>query len=176
LAGYAPGRAFAPTVIVFIPRSGDECNSQQEHSEWLPRECPRCRQMAVVGHGRRQRPAYDRKHDKIRVRRGQCQRCDVTLTVLPAWCIPRAPYSLMARQESVARVAEGAPIEEAAPECVDPDRSADPTTVYRWCWRRLESLILLLCQAPAILFRAPTLLAWDWRAVVRILSPEPNPP
>ena len=26
--------------------------------------------MAVVGHGRRQRPAQDRRHDRIRVRRG----------------------------------------------------------------------------------------------------------
>lgn len=160
--------ALAPTVIVVIPRSVDESNSLQEDSEWLPRECPACQQMAVVGHGRRWRSAHDRKHDKIRVRRGKCGRCDGTLTVLPVWCVPGAPYSLTARQDAMQRLADGVPIEQAAADCLDPDRIADPSTLRRWCWRRIESLVFLLN-------RAPTILAWDWRAASRILIPEPNP-
>jgi len=160
--------AFAPTVIVVIPCSEEECNRGQQASDWLPRQCPRCRQMAVVGHGRRQRSALDRSHDRIRVRRGKCNRCKQTLTVLPAWCIPRCRYNLPARQEALQRVADGLPIEQSAPDCQDPDRIADPSTLRRWFWRRIESLVIFL-HAPS------TLLAWDWRAAARILIPEPNP-
>jgi hypothetical protein len=124
--------------------------------------------MTVVGHGRRWRSAHDREHDKIRVRRGKCNWCEGTLTVLPAWCVPGAPYSLVARQEAMKRLADGVPIEQAAPDCLDPDRIADPSTLRRWCRRRIESLFFLL-------YRAPTILAWDWRAASRILIPEPNP-
>jgi hypothetical protein len=148
-------------VIVVIPFSGEECNSPQENGEWLPRECPACRQAAVVGHGR--------NHDKIRVRRGKCKRCGRTLTVLPAWCVPGAPYSLLARQEAMQRLGDGVPIEQAAPDCLDPDRIADPSTLRRWFGRRVESLVFLI-------YRVPTLLVWDWRAASRILIPEPNPP
>ena len=169
MAGHTPGRAFAPTVIVVIPLSGEECNSPQENGEWLPRECPACRQMAVVGHGRRRRSAHDRIHDKIRVRRGKCKRCGRTLTVLPAYCVPSASYNLMARQEAMQRLADGVPVDRAAPDCLDPDRIAAPSTLRRWFWRRMESLVFLI-------YRAPTLLVWDWRAASRILISEPNPP
>src|SRR5271157_5538261 len=49
-----PGLAFAP-VIVFIPRISEERKPGQADNEWLPRQCPACRQMAVIGHGRRRR-------------------------------------------------------------------------------------------------------------------------
>ena len=165
----APERAFAPTVIVVIPRSVEECNSPEEISEWLPRECPACWQMAVVGHGRRWRSAHDCEHDRIRVRRGKCNRCECTLTVLPAWWVPRASYSLPARHQAMQRLADGRSLEQAAPECLNPDRIAAPATLRRWFWRRIESLVFLL-------YRAPTILAWDWRAAFRILISEPNSP
>jgi hypothetical protein len=66
-------------------------------------------------------------------------------------------------------LAEGHTLEEAAPECRDPDRIADSSTVLRWAWRRIESLRFAL-------WRAPTLLAWDFLAVSRILFVEPAPP
>ena len=53
-----PGRAFAP-VIVFIPRSGDGCKPGEYDAEWLPRQCPACCQLAIIGHGRRRRQAHD---------------------------------------------------------------------------------------------------------------------
>jgi hypothetical protein len=66
-------------------------------------------------------------------------------------------------------LAEGETLEEAAPECRDPDRIADPSTVLRWAWRRIGSLRFALR-------RAPTIIAWDFRAVARILFVEPAPP
>lgn len=90
------------------------------------------------------------------------------MTVLPLGCIPGARYSLSARQESIQRIADGVAVEQAAPDCRNPDRIADPSTLRRWCWRRLQSL-------PFVLYRVATLFAWDWRAAARMLIPEPNP-
>jgi hypothetical protein len=69
----------------------------------------------------------------------------------------------------LARLAEGQTLEESAPECRDPNRIADSSTVLRWAWRRIDSLRLYL-------WHAPTLLAWDFQAVARILIVEPAPP
>lgn len=162
-----PGHAFAP-VIVFIPRSGEERKPFQAENEWLPRRCPVCRHNAVIGHGRRRRQAHDGTHAWILVRRGICKACGRTLTVLPGECVPGAPYSLLARQQAFERLEQGLPAEEAAPHCRDPDRLADPATIRRWFWRRIESLRFLAW--------APTLLAWDWRAAGRILFAEPISP
>jgi hypothetical protein len=164
-----PGQAFAP-VIVFIPCFGDECKPHADDSEWLPRQCPGCGQVAVIGHGRRVRQAHDRLHDRIRIRRGICNRCHRTLTVLPHGCVPRAPYSLPARQQAMARVAAGKTLEQSAPDCLDPDRIADPRTIRRWFRRRVESLRFLLWPT------LPTLVAWDFRAAALILIAEPSPP
>lgn len=155
-------------MIVFIPRSGEERKRGQADSEWLPRRCPACGETAVIGHGRRRRPAHDGKHAWIRVRRGRCKVCGGTLTVLPAWCVPGAPYSLLARQQALEQLGQGMPVEQAAPHCRDPDRLADSSTVRRWFWRRIESLRFLAW--------APTLFAWDWRAAGRILIAEPISP
>jgi hypothetical protein len=155
-------------MIVFIPRSAAGCNPVQEESEWLPRQCPACAEIAVIGHGRRRRPAHDGSHEWIRVRRGICKVCGGTITVLPGWCVPGAPYSLLARQQALAAMAQGCPAEQAVPHCRDPDRLADSSTIRRWFWRRVESLRLWL--------ETPTLLAWDWRAARRILIPEPLSP
>jgi hypothetical protein len=168
LAGVpVPGLAFAP-VIVFIPRSGDGCKPGDYDAEWLPRQCPACWELAIIGHGRRQRPAHDPIHDWIWVRRGICKICDKTLTVLPGWCVPRSPYSLLARQQAIDRLCQGCPAEEAAPLCRHPDHLPDGSTVRRWFGRFFQGLRLLALP--------PTLLAWDWRAASRILIAEPISP
>jgi hypothetical protein len=161
-----PGRAFAP-VIVFIPRSADGCKAGDFDGEWLPRQCPGCGQVAVVGHGRRRRQSHDELHSSIRVRRGFCNHCSHTVTVLPHWCVPGAVYNLPAREQALDRFAGGGTLEQSAPDCRDPDRIADTSTIRRWLLRRLESLRF---------FFSPTLLAWDWRAAARILIVERVPP
>jgi hypothetical protein len=87
--------------------------------------------------------------------------------VLPAWCVPGALYNLSAREEALGRLADGETLEESAPDCRDPDRIADPSTVRRWFWRRMESLRF---------FFSPTIFAWDWRVAARILIVERIPP
>jgi len=128
--------------------------------------------MTIIGHGRRSRQAHDGRHDRILVRRGLCKAGCGTLTVLPAWCIPGASYSLLARQPALAQLALGISAEQAAPHCRDPNRLADSSTIRRWLRRRLESLQRLLPSAVV----TPTLLAWDWLAARRILSAEPLSP
>jgi hypothetical protein len=150
-------------VIVFIPCSTAGCKPGEYDAEWLPRQCPGCEVAAVIGHGRRWRQAHDDRHDRIRIRRGFCKHCDLTLTVLPAWCVPGALYNLPARREALGRLAEGESLEASAPLCHDPDRIADPSTVRRWFWRRMASLRF---------FFSPTILAWDFRAAARILTAE----
>jgi len=102
------------------------------------------------------------------VRRGRCKSCGGTLIVLPAECVPGALYSLAARQQALDRLAGGCPLEQAAPDCLDPDRIADAATIRRWFWRRIQS--------PRFLNWMPTLFAWDWRAALRNLAVEPCPP
>ena len=159
------------TMIVFIPFSGEECKLP---SEWLPRQCPSCLQFAVIGHGRRWRQAHDSTQSRILVRRGICKLCHRTLTVLPSCCVPHAHYSLVARQQAIRLLADGCPVEQASPQCLDSDRLPDSSTIRRWSWLRLASLqacVILRC-----LFCAPTLLAWDFPAALRILPVEPVPP
>jgi hypothetical protein len=159
-----PGRLPSLPVIVFIPCSGTGCKPGEYDAEWLPRDCPGCGGISIViGHGRRFRPAHDDRHDRIRVRRGICSHCNLTLTVLPAWCVPGALYNLPARREALDRLAEGRTLEESAPVCLDPDRVAAPSTVSRWFWRRIASLRFSF---------SPTILAWDFCAAARILAVE----
>ena len=131
--------------------------------------------MAVIGNGRRLRCSHDRNGDKIRVRRGRCRRCGNTCTVLPARCIPGAVYSLLARQEALGRIADGVGLEQAAPDCADGGRIADPATLRRWCWRRIESIVFVMYRVAFDFCRVTTLFAWDWRAAARMLIPELNP-
>src|SRR5258708_5211842 len=106
------------------------------------------------------------------------QRLSRTLTALPAWCVPRAHYSRAARRQAVARLAAGDGFEQAAPDCLDPDRVADPSTIRRWAWRRIHSLYVCAASrcAAFFLFCAPTLLAWDFFAAARMLIVEASPP
>ena len=82
--------------------------------------------------------------------------------------MPHSVYNLPVREQAMARVADGEALERAAPDCRDPNRIADRSTVRRWLERRVESLL--------IFFRSPTLAAWDWRAAARILGLEGIPP
>ena len=154
-------------VIVFIPRSGERSKPNEYDREWLPRSCPACKEGSVIGHGRRLRQAHDGSHTRIRVRRGRCKSCRITLTVLPAWCVPHAPYSLNARQDTIEALAAGTPVDQAAPDCLDPQRTIDPSTIRSWCWRRIESLPFIC---------SPTLLAWDFLAAARMLVAEGSSP
>ncbi len=138
----------------------------------MVRVCPVCQQVSVIGHGWRRRQAHDANHTWIRVQRGICKLCDRTLTMLPDWLVPGGHYSLSARQQAaqLASKPERA-VEQCSPDSLDPERSADPSTVRRWFERRRESLSLSHLKQWV---QAPTLFAWDWKAARRILIPETN--
>jgi len=109
--------------------------------------------VAVIGHGRRRKQAHDAHHVCIRIRRGLCRQCHVTITVLPAWSLPYTHYSLATRAEAFKRGVEGRiPIEQAAPPVQDADRVADPSTLRRW-FHILDS------SRPAFSFLRPMLQA-----------------
>src|SRR5215831_11400814 len=108
--------------------------------ELLPRRCPVCLDNTIIGHGRRLRHAHDDRHECLWVRRGICQPCKKTFTILPGWLVPSGHYSLHCRQQSCERIAAGATGEQAAPHCKDPARLPDPSTLCRWAQRRLLSM------------------------------------
>jgi len=144
----------------------------------LPRRCPICRDHTIIGHGQRLRPAHDDRHERIWARRGICHPCHKTFTILPDWLAPSAPFSLHCRQQGCARIAAGDSAEQAAPQCRDPTRLPDPSSVRRWAQRRLLSLWCWI-QAGAIgqqFLRTPTILAWDLGAFCRILPLEARSP
>jgi len=97
---------------------------------------------------------------------------------LPDWLVPSAPFSLHCRQQACARLAAGDPAEQAVPHCRDPSRLPDPSTVRRWAQRRLVSLCCWVKVAVlgACFLWAPTILAWDWFAVGRMLPFEARSP
>lgn len=104
------------------------------------------------------------------MRRGRCQHCRKTLTVLPAWALPKTHYSLAARAQAVERyVPEQMPLEQCAPDTPGMTRVADAATLRRWFLRRLTSWWSCLERAFLLL---PTILAWDLAAALRILIPE----
>ena len=133
-----------------------------------------CQQVSVIGHGWRSRQAHDANHTWIRIHRGICKLCDLTLTMLPDWLVPGGHYSLAARQQAARLASEPArTVEQCVPESADGERFADPSTVRRWLQRRRESLERCLAgQWPP----PPTLFAWDWKAARRMLIPEPDSP
>ena len=154
-------------MIVFIP-----WNDSEGKPFGLIRHCPACQTDSVIGHGWRHRQAHDATHTRIRIHRGICKLCRLTLTMLPDWLIPGGHYSLRARQQA-AELA-GQPdrcLEECVPFSADCDRSADPSTVRRWFRRRVVSLVLSVLKKG---MQPPTLFAWDWKAASRTLIPEAN--
>jgi Domain of unknown function (DUF6431) len=112
------------------------------------------------------------------VRRGFCKPCRKTFTVLPDWLAPSGHYTLHCRQQSYERMSSGDSAEQAAPDCKDPSRSPDPSTLRRWARRRLLSIYCWV-KAGVIgesFLRAPTIVAWDLGAVCRILPIEARSP
>jgi len=144
----------------------------------LPRRCPVCRNDTIIGHGRRLRQSHDDRRECVWVRRGVCQPCKKTFTILPDWLAPSGHYSLRCRQQSCERIAAGDTVEEAAPHCKDPTRLPDPSTLRRWAQRRLLTVwCWVRAGAPGPHFlQSPTILAWDLRALCRILPIEARSP
>ena len=142
------------------------------------RRCPVCEQDTIIGHGRRLRPSHDDQHESIWVRRGICEPCRKSFTILPQWLAPAAPFTLHCRQQAYDHLAAGDAAEQAAPQCKDPTRLPDPSTVRRWAQRRLISL---WCGLKAGIkdrdfMWAPTVLAWDLGTLCRILPIEARSP
>ena len=127
-------------MIVLIP-----WNEAEGKPSEIVRTCPACRTDSVIGHGWRNRQAHDASHTRIRIRRGICRLCHLTLTMLPDWLIPRGHYSLAARRQAADRARQpDRSLEDCIPDSADSDRSADPSTVRRWFRRRTQSLWLSL--------------------------------
>src|SRR3990172_9248103 len=146
--------------------------------ELLPRRCPVCRDDTIIGHGRRLRQSHDDRHECIWVRRGIFEPCRKTFTILPDWLVPSGHYSLHCRQQACEHIAAGDTAEQAAPYCKDPTRLPDRSTVRRWAQRRLISVwswIKAGTQGENFL-RTPTILAWDWTSIRRILPIEARSP
>src|SRR2546422_382171 len=70
--------------------------------------------------------------------------------------------------------------ERSVPDVADASRSPDPSTVRRWAGRLLHWVALLaakLWQATGwSASTPPTILAWDWTAIRRILPIEARSP
>ena len=144
----------------------------------LPRRCPLCQADTIIGHGRRLRQSHDQRREALWVRRGFCQPCRKTFTILPDWVSPFGQYTVQCRQESCERISAGNSAEQAAALCKNPTRLPDPSTVRRWVHRRL---LTLWCWMRAgtqgeHLLRSPTILAWDLVALCRILPIEARSP
>jgi len=133
----------APAVtILFIPLSAAQNNLETDWAactDFILRRCPVCNRESIIGHGRRRKQAHDEDHDWIRIRRGLCNLCGKTFTLLPPFSPPYGHYSLVARSQALRRrFVEGCSWEAAAPSLKDPDRVADPSTLRRW-FRSLDS-------------------------------------
>ena len=173
-------RAFTPAVILFIalPEAKDNIDPGVIPLELLPRRCPVCQHDTIIGHGRRPRQGHDDRRACMWVRRGICQPCSKTFTILPDWLAPSGHYSLRCRQQACERIGAGDSAEQAVPDCQDPSRSPDPSTVRRWVQRRLLSVwCWARVGAPGARFlQTPTILAWDLACLCRILPLEARSP
>jgi hypothetical protein len=138
----AQGRASTPAVISFIASSAVQDKRAVDWAvgvEPIPRQCPGCLSDSVIGHGRRRKQAHDENHDWIGIRRGLCNRCQETITFLPAFSLPYTHYSLIARSEALQRYfVEGCSLDLAAPLVKDPNRVPVASTLRRW-FRSLDS-------------------------------------
>jgi transposase-like protein len=114
-------RAESPwSTILVIPLSAGEDNLV---ADWaaacagvMVRRCPICEHDSIIGHGRRRKQAHDERHDWIQVRRGLCNECGKTFTLLPSFSLPYTHYSLPARVQALhRRFVEGRCWESSAP-------------------------------------------------------------
>ncbi len=174
-------RAFTPAVILFIalPEAKNNIDPGVIPLGLLPRRCPVCRDDTIIGHGQRLRQAHDDRHERIWARRGMCRPCHKTFTILPDWLAPSAPFTLRCRQQACENIAAGASVEQAAPHCKDPSHSPDPSTLRRWAQRRLLSVCCWVKAGVIVgehFLRAPTIVAWDFGTVCRILLIEARSP
>jgi hypothetical protein len=112
------------------------------------------------------------------VRRGICEPCGKTFTILPDWLAPSGHFTLRCRQQACERIADGESAEQAAPYCKDPARLPDPSTVRRWAQRRLLSLWCWIGVGAHghNFLSTPTILAWDLAALCHILPIEASSP
>ena len=112
------------------------------------------------------------------MRRGICQPCAQTFTILPNLLAPSGHYTLHCRQQACERIVAGESVEQAVPYCKDPNRLPDPSTVRRWAQRRLLSLWCWIKVGAHVedFLRIPTILAWDLGALRRILPIEARSP
>ena len=79
---------------------------------------------------------YESHTHWIGIRRGLCNGCGKTFTLLPSFSLPYTHYSLLARVQALhRRLVEGRTWESAAPTLQDPQRVADPSTLRRWLGR-----------------------------------------
>jgi hypothetical protein len=97
---------------------------------------------------------------------------------LPDWLAPSGHFSLHCRRQACERIAAGDTVEQATPQCKDPSRSPDASTVRRWAHRRLTSLWCWLFAGTSgrQFLRAPTIVAWDLAVFHRILPFEARSP
>jgi len=176
---------FTPAVVLFIvlPRTENKTDAAVTKIplELLPRRCPFCGGRTIIGHGQRLKQAHDQRHQQVWIRRGLCRPCQKTFTVLPDWSPPSGHYSLYCRQQAWELLRQSdSSWERAVPDVADPSQSPDPSTVRRWAGRLLHLGTLLA----ATLWLAtgcststpPTILAWDWTAMRRILPLEAGSP
>ncbi len=185
LAGNGQRRAFTPAVILFIALPEAEDKTPAGVTEvplaLLPRLCPFCGNRTIIGHGRRLKQAHDEWHEQIWIRRGRCRQCQKTFTVLPDWSPPSGTYSLHCRQKAWELLRQSdSNWERSVPDVADASRSPDPSTVRRWAGRLLQLgtlLAAMLWQATGWSTSAsPTILAWDWTSIRRILPLEVRSP
>jgi integrase len=84
-AHHPHGRAHMDTIL-FIPLSTAQYNLDADWAEAdteIVRKCPICLCDSIIGHGRRRKQAHDEDHDWIPIRRGRCNLCGKTFTLLP---------------------------------------------------------------------------------------------
>jgi hypothetical protein len=98
--------------------------------------------------------------------------------VLPAWSPPYGHYSFRCRQKAWESAHQSASWEQSVPTARDPNRLPDPSTVARWSGGLFLIAVLLASKlwqsAGWNTSRPPTILAWDWSAISRILPVEAN--
>jgi hypothetical protein len=147
--------------------------------EPISRQCPGCLSDSVIGHGRRRKQAHDENHDWIGIRRGLCNRCQKTITFLPAFSLPYTHYSLVARSQALQRYfVEGCSLDLAAPLVKDPDRVPVASTLRRWFlsldsadrWNRLQQFQLSLPSPPPSHSTFPIRSAPSFPFVQRMLN------
>ena len=161
-----------------ITRDERQCRAGVIPLELLPRHCPLCGDNTIIGHGRRLRQVHDDLHERMWVRRGICHACSMTFTVLPDWLVPSGHFSVFCRQQACERITVGDSLEQAPPQCKDPSRLPDASSLRRWAHCRLLSI---WCWMKAGVhgdqfLRAPTIAVWNFEAFCRILPVEARSP